>query len=104
MSDGFQLTPSAVEDLDSIWCFIARDSQDAADRVETAIVNACRRLVRYPRLGNTRPDITRLPVRFWTVPKYSNYVIVYRQQNEKLQVIAILHGKRDAGKILDERL
>jgi antitoxin ParD1/3/4 len=104
MSSGFQLTPSAAEDLDSIWSFIARGSQDAADRVETAVINACHRLARYPRLGKTRKDIIDLPVRFWTVPKYSNYVIVYRQQSEKLQVIAILHGKRNAGKILDERL
>lgn len=103
MSDGFQLTPSAVEDLDGIWCFIARDSQDAADRVETEIIKACQRLARYPRLGKTRSDITNLAVRFWTVPKYPNYVIVYCQQDEKLQVVAVLHEKRDARKILDER-
>jgi plasmid stabilization system protein ParE len=104
MSHGFRLTPSAIEDLDSIWCFIAQDNLDAAGRVEAAIIAACGRLARYPQLGNTRPDLTPLPVKFWTVPKFPNYVIVYRKQNKMLQVIAILHGKRDTGKILTQRL
>jgi plasmid stabilization system protein ParE len=34
-------------------------------------------------------------VRFWTVPKYSNYVIVYRPDTVPLQVVAVLHAKRD---------
>jgi plasmid stabilization system protein ParE len=103
MSGGFQLTPNAIEDLDSIWCFIAQDNWDAADRVEAAIA-ACGRLARYPQLGNTRPGITPLPVKFWTVPKFPNYVVVYSKQNKMLQVIAILHGKRETGKILSQRL
>lgn len=71
MSAAFQLTPQATEDLDSIWWFIEQDNREAADRIEMAIIATCQRLAEYPLIGHHRPDITPLPVRFWTLPKYS---------------------------------
>jgi len=53
--------------------------------------------------GAKRRDITPLPVRFWTVPKYPNYVIVYRPDTIPLQVVAVLHGKRDLKETLETR-
>jgi plasmid stabilization system protein ParE len=38
MSAPFEFTRQAIEDLDAIWRFIAKDSPDAADRVEYVIV------------------------------------------------------------------
>jgi len=97
----FQFTPQATEDLDAIWWFIAEHSRDAADRVEMEIVATCRRLAKHPRMGTRRQDITLLPVRFWALPKFSNYVIVYRPDTAPLQVVAVLHGKRDLKKALE---
>jgi antitoxin ParD1/3/4 len=99
----FQFTPLATEDLDSIWWFIAEQSRDVADRVESEIITACRRLAKHPFIGAKRHDITTLPVRFWTVPKYPNYVIVYRPETLPLQVVAVLHGKRDLKGVLEGR-
>jgi plasmid stabilization system protein ParE len=78
MSASFEFTPQATEDLDAIWWFIARDSRESADRVEMEIVATCRRLAKHPLMGSKRQDITSLPVCFWTVTKFPNYVIVYR--------------------------
>jgi plasmid stabilization system protein ParE len=103
MNAPFQLTPQATEDLDAIWWFIAKDNRDAADRVEMEIVATCRRLAKHPLMGSKRQDITRLPVRFWTVTKFSNYVIVYRPEMVPLQVVAVLHGKRDLKEVLKAR-
>jgi plasmid stabilization system protein ParE len=103
MNAPFHFTLQATEDLDSIWWFIAEDNRDAADRVEIEIVATCRRLAKHPRMGTKRQDITSLPVRFWTVPKFPNYVIVYRPETVPLQVVAVLHGKRDLKKVLEER-
>ncbi len=80
-----------------------QDSHNAADRVESEIFATCRRLTGFPLIGTRRPDITRLPVRFLTVARFPNYVIVYRPQTVPLQVIAVLHSKRDLGKVLEER-
>jgi len=98
-----QFTPQAAEDLDAIWRVIAKDNRNAADRVETEILAACQRLARHPGMGIKRRDITPLPVRFWTVTKFPNYVIVYRPETAPLQVVAVLHGKRDLKKVLEDR-
>jgi plasmid stabilization system protein ParE len=103
MNAPFQLTPQATEDLDGVWWFIAEDNRDAADRVEMEIIATCRGLAKHPLMGIRRQDITSLPVRFWTLPKFSNYVIVYRPDTAPLQVIAVLHCKRDLKKIVEER-
>jgi len=95
MSAPFEFTPQAIDDLDAIWLFIADDNREAADRVELEIVAACRRLSQHPLMGTRRRDITSLAVRFWTVSNFSNYVIVYRPETTPLQVIAVLHGRRD---------
>jgi len=103
MNATFQLTPQAAEDLDAIWWFIAEDNRDAADRVETEIVATCCRLAQRPLMGTRRQDITPLPVRFWTVARFPNYVIVYRPETAPLQVVAVLHGKRNLKQVLEER-
>ncbi len=99
----FQLTPQAIEDLDAIWWSIAEDNRDAAERVEMEILATCRRLARHPRMGTKRQDVTMLPVRFWTITKFPNYVIVYRPETNPLQVVSVLHGKRNLKEILEER-
>lgn len=103
MNAPFQLTPQATEDLDAIWRFIAEDNRDAADRVEMEIIATCRRLAKHPMMGTRRQDITPLAVRFWTLPKFSNYVIVYRPDTAPLEVVAVLHRKRDPRKVLEGR-
>jgi antitoxin ParD1/3/4 len=100
MTAPFQFTPQATEDLDAIWWFIAEHSREAADRVELEILATCRRLAKHPLMGSKRQDITQRPVRFWTVTKFPNYVIVYRPETTPLQVIAVLHGKRNLKEIL----
>ncbi len=103
MSAPFQLTPQATEDIDGIWWFIARDNLEATDRVETEIIATCHRLAKHPMMGTKRQDLTHLPVRFWTVTMFPNYVIVYRPETVPLNVIAVLHGKRDLKEVLEKR-
>jgi plasmid stabilization system protein ParE len=95
MPFSFELTPRALGDLDAIWNFIAEDSVNAANRVESAILSACESLTRHPLLGSKRAEITSLPVRFWPVTRFPNFIVVYRPDTKPLQVVAVLHGKRD---------
>lgn len=103
MNAAFEFTSLATEDLDAIWWFIAADSRDAANRVEAEIAATCRRLANYPRMGIGQPDLTRLPLRFWTVTRFPNYPIVYRPETVPMLVVAVLHGKRDMRKALEGR-
>jgi antitoxin ParD1/3/4 len=100
---GYALTPLAKADIFDIWSYIAGDSQDAADRVEQAIYDACAFLTDGPLRGHSRPDLTTRPVRFWTLTRYPNYTIVYRPETAPLQIIAVLHGKRNIRRILKDR-
>lgn len=96
----FRLTPAAIEDLDAIWLYIYRDNPAAADAVEGEIKSACALLARKPLLGHTRRDLTDLPVRFWTIPKYPNYLIVYRPGLRPIEIVRVIHGMRDLRRIL----
>ncbi len=97
---GYQFTPQAVGDLLNIWTFIAKDNPEAAERVEAAIFRACDLLANSPFAGATRTDLTPLPVRFWVVQPYSNYLVVYDPKKQPLQVIRILHAARDIPSVL----
>ncbi|HUX27231.1 MAG TPA: type II toxin-antitoxin system RelE/ParE family toxin [Terracidiphilus sp.] len=103
MPSSYQFTPRAIDDLDDIWSYIAADSVDAANHVESAIFAACASLARHPLLGSKRSEITPLPVRFWAVTQYSSFIIVYRPETKPLQIVAVLHGKRDIKSLLEER-
>src|SRR5580658_2201835 len=98
----YRLTTRAIDDLDEIWSYIAEDSVDAANRVESAILAACNSLARHPMLGSRRAEITPLPVRFWAVTRFPSYIVDYRPDTKPLQVVTVLHGKRDIKAVLGE--
>jgi len=99
----YALTPLAKGDVFEIWSYIAPHSVDAAERVEGAIYEACEFVSAAPLRGHSRPDLTTRPLRFWTLPRYPNYTVVYRPDTVPLQVVAVLHGKRNVRRILKER-
>jgi plasmid stabilization system protein ParE len=76
-------------------------SREAADRVESVILNKCVYLADFPDAGHWRQDLTSEAVRFFSV--YS-YLIVYRPETKPLQVVGSLHGSRDVAGILSEGL
>lgn len=93
-------TAPAEDDLFAIWSYIAADSPEAADRVESEIYLACRFLAAHPLTGHTRADLTNRPVRFWALPRYSNYLIVYDPNPTPLHILRILHGARNTSREL----
>ena len=99
----YALTPLAKTDIFEIWSYIAEGSENAAERVEQAIFEACAFAAEAPLRGHLRPDLTERPVRFWTLTRYPNYSVVYRPESVPLQVIAVLHGKRNLRRLLRQR-
>src|ERR1700692_4696673 len=99
----YALTPLAKADIFHIWSYIADDSEDAADRVEQAIYDACAFIAEAPMRGHSRPDVTTRSLRFWTLTRYPNYTVVHRPETGPIQVVAVLHGKRNIRRILKQR-
>lgn len=98
----YLFTPQAAGDLFEIWSFIATENLKAANRVEEAVHAACEFLAQGPLRGGKREEITSLPVRFWTLQTFPNYLIVYDPNTQPLQIIRILHARRDIAAILGE--
>jgi plasmid stabilization system protein ParE len=99
----YVLTPLARADIFDIWSTIAEDSEYAADRVEQAIYAACAFVAEAPSRGHSRPDLTTRPLRFWTLTRYPNYSFVYRPEKSPLEIVAVLHGKRNISRVLKQR-
>jgi toxin ParE1/3/4 len=90
---GYAFHPSARDDLDEIWDYIAaEDNLDAADRAVTEILDAIRAVVPFPHSGHRRPDLTARPLRFIIVREY---LIAYAPDEKPLWVIVVMHGHRN---------
>ena len=98
---GFVLSPDAAQDIDSIWEYIARDSLEAADRVIAGFLQACEMLSLHPLAGHSREDLAEdRPFLFWPV---GEYLIIYRHRPDQVQIVAVVHGRRDIPKFLRQR-
>jgi plasmid stabilization system protein ParE len=96
----FHLTINAAADLGDIWNFIGKHSPDAADRVTEGILEACELLAKNPLMGQSLRGLGRPELRFWTLPRYRNYSIVYVPDRLPLEVVRVLHGRRNWKRIL----
>lgn len=90
-------------DLDAIWWFSAKDSREAVDRVETEMVAACRRLATHPAHGDRAAGHNKPAGAFLDHPRFPNRVMGYRPDRFPVQVVAVLHGRRDLKRVLEER-
>ena len=101
MSARYILAPQAALALFEIWDYIKEQSSiTMADKVESAIKEKIAFLAVTPGAGHHRKDLTDEDVKFFSV--YS-YLIVYRPEMMPLQIVSILHGRRDVEEILDNR-
>jgi antitoxin ParD1/3/4 len=99
----YAFTPLARADVFEIWSYIAEDNVNAANHVEQAIYDACTFLAEAPLRGHVRRDLTDRPLRFWVLTRYPNYTVAYLPETKTLQIVAVLHGKRNLRRILRQR-
>jgi toxin ParE1/3/4 len=98
----YVFAPEAALDLVQIWRHIKKQTSLAmADRVEAVIREKIAFLAGNSGAGHWRKNLTDEPVKFF--PVYS-YLIVYRPDTKPLQVVSIIHGRRDVEQILKGRL
>lgn len=101
MSSRYVLAPEAAQDLVDIWLYIRRQTSDAvADHIESAIRSRIVFIANNPGVGHWRRDLTEAEVKFFPV---FSYLVVYTPKTKPLQVVSILHGRRDVERILQSR-
>jgi addiction module RelE/StbE family toxin len=84
-------SPRALDDVDSIASYIARDSTAHASVVVTKLIRATRTLRRFPFAGRVVPEFEDENLRERFV--YS-YRIIYRIQGRTVTIAAVIHGER----------
>ena len=91
-------SPGAVEDLDSIAKYIARDSEFYARSVVLEILAVTRSMREFPHIGRVVPELGATDVRERIVHAYR---LVYRLESRRILIVAVIHGKRSSGFITD---
>jgi toxin ParE1/3/4 len=94
-----RLTDRARADLGEIWFETAhRRDEASADRMTSKILEACRAHARFPETGQSREDLAHGLRSFPVAP----FVIFFRPLPDTIEVLRVLHGRRDVGRILRE--
>jgi plasmid stabilization system protein ParE len=91
----------ALDDIDAIARYIARDSQTQARRVVSEVLDLAELLVTQPSMGRVVPELGHSTIREHFI--YS-YRIVYRIHGDDIHVLAAIHGKRLLDTVMDRFL
>jgi toxin ParE1/3/4 len=85
-------SPEAIEDVEAIASYIERDSPWYAKAVTSKIVETAESIPQYPELGRIVPEVGDSAVRERLVHRYR---IIYRLDETKVLVAAVIHGRQD---------
>jgi plasmid stabilization system protein ParE len=84
-------TEQALDDVEAVRAFIARDSPRYAQMTVERIVDSVERLQRFPESGRVVPERGDPRIREILA---GSYRIVYRLGHEAVEVLTVFHGAR----------
>ena len=84
-------SPQAIEDIQSIAEFIARDSALYAESTVERIFQAPEKLIQFPKLGRVVPEKNDDSIREIFVFQYR---IIYEIMASEIHILTVVHGKR----------
>lgn len=84
-------TDQALDDLDSICLFIARDAPRYSELFAERVFRATDRLGDFPRSGRMVPEVGREDIREFIV---QGYRIIYRVLADEVEILTVYHGAR----------
>lgn len=84
-------TPQALNDLEAICLFIARDAPRIASVFADTAFRATDRLAEFPHLGRIVPELEIESIREIIL---GNYRLIYRIREDEVHVVTVHHGAR----------
>lgn len=84
-------TTQALEDVEAICQFIARDAPRYAQVFATQVFEAVERLQTFPKAGRSVPEVGQENIREII---HGNYRIIYRLTNDVIQILTVYHSSR----------
>lgn len=92
-------SPAAEADLLTIWIYLAREASEfRTDEQVLQIRQASERLSEWPKSGRTRDEL----VRGMRSIVAASYLIFYRLAADAVQIVRVLHGRRDVEAVFTE--
>ena len=93
------LTRKSRSDLVEILLYVRRDNPRAARRLLDTIHDKLNLLAEFPGLGQPCDDLARLLRSF----PIGNYVLFYRRMKDGIQLVRVLHGRRDLRQVFRKK-
>lgn len=84
-------TRQALEDIEAIHDFIARDSARYADHFIEGIIQSVDRLGEFPRSGRVVPEIGEDTLREVI---HASYRVVHRVSGDSIEILTVVHSAR----------
>jgi len=85
-------TKPALEDLESIKLFIAKDSPYYAEKYIEKIISAVEKIEKFPKIGRVVPEEKNENLREII---HGNYRVIYLLADGEIIITAIVHTRRD---------
>ena len=99
------LSDEAERDLDDIFMYIAEhDGIIRAEKVLTALGDACAKLELFPERGNVPKELRSVGISEYREVHFKPYRIIYRIVGQKVIVYCIVDGRQDMQSLLLRRL
>ncbi|ADU32171.1 type II toxin-antitoxin system RelE/ParE family toxin [Evansella cellulosilytica] len=87
---------SAVKDLEGICNYIAQDSEEYANIFASRVIDTIETIGIFPSSGRVVPELNNDMIREMVL---TNYRIIYRINNEKVEIVRIIHNARQLKKL-----
>ncbi len=99
--DTFELSLEAIHDIDAICLYLMeREGLRLADHVVTERFKVFAGMADLPNIRYRRCDLTSEDVLFRRI---FSYLVIYQRGGDPIQIVAVLHAKRDVGRLLAQR-
>ncbi len=91
------ITPLAAIDIDDIVLYLTKSNPDVALSFFDDVRSTLADLARNPNIGiiYVSPNLMLQNLRRWPVKNFDKYLIFYKNADNRVEIIRILHGKRD---------
>ena len=99
------ISDPAERDLDDIFMYVAEhDGVINAEKVLTALEQACTKLETFPERGNVPKELRDIGITEYREAHFKPYRIIYRIVGQTVIVYVIVDGRQDMQSLLQRRL
>ena len=98
--------PQVIHDLIDLATYIANNNMDVSDKFLAAAEETFKQLAKTPEIVRVREfdNHNLADIRQQTIKGFRNYLVFYQTRDTDVEILRVLHGRRDIDAIFDEDL